>query len=335
MEIYCKKDFILVYLIDFLYNHFIHRKHVLKGTIMKKGIISYGEAFVDFIAQDYSNTQFKRFIGGATLNLAVGVQRLGTPSYYLCKLGQDKISAFIKYELMKAGVNIDFSIVSSHKRISEVYVHLNQQGERYFHSYVNETPDEQLLETELNQELFKKAFLFYCGSGTLFHPIAYKTTLAALELSKKHGTLIAFDPNIRIKRWESEQYCRMAIKTVLPQVDILKLTKSELLFLMETDTVDEGLKKLASYSVPFVWITLGEKGALAVFHGQPYHTEGKKVQAIDTTGAGDAFMAGILHCIHSDGLPSDKNEIIRYTKFGNKLGALAATQKGALTIFNK
>jgi fructokinase len=298
---------------------------------MKKGIISYGEAFVDYIAQDLSNSHYKTFLGGTTLNVAVGARRLGTPVYYLCKLGTDDISQFIKTELRNEQVNQEFCIETDLKRICGVYVHLNKKGERYFHSYVNETPDEQLLDSEINEELFKRSFIFYCGSGTLFHSIAYKTTKAAIQLAKKHGTLIAFDPNIRMKRWDSEQLCRSTIKSILSGVNILKLSEEELLFLMETSTVEEGIQKLAHYNVPYIWVTLGEKGAIVVHQDKVIHVQGKKVQVIDTTGAGDAFMAGILHCIHTNGLPMNENELTTYTMYGNNLGSIAATKQGALT----
>ena len=68
---------------------------------MKKGIISYGEAFVDYISQDPSNKDYQLYTGGTTLNVAVGIQRQGTPVYYLCKLGTDAISLFVKEELHK------------------------------------------------------------------------------------------------------------------------------------------------------------------------------------------------------------------------------------------
>ncbi|WP_077214849.1 carbohydrate kinase family protein [Bacillus dakarensis] len=299
---------------------------------MKNGIISYGEAFVDYISVDSSNQNFQKYIGGTTLNVAVGVRRLGSPSYYLCKLGEDEVSFFIKNELNKEDVNLEYSVESGQKKICGVYVHLNDDGERYFHSYENESPDEQLLVSELHEELFRKAKLFYFGSGTLFHEISRQTTKAAVELAQKHGTLVAFDPNIRMKRWESEQKCRAAIMEMLPNVDLLKIAEEELLFLTETLTVEDGLKQLADYGIPYVWVTLGEKGALAVHGGVELHVPAMKVKAVDTTGAGDAFMAGILHCIHSKGLPEDSAALKRYTEYGNDLGGKAASVVGALTV---
>ncbi|RDW21149.1 carbohydrate kinase [Oceanobacillus arenosus] len=302
---------------------------------MDCGIISYGEAMVDYIAKDTANSQYETFIGGTTLNAAVGACRLGTPVYYLCKLGRDSVSQFIKTTLGDEKVNLDFSAESDDKKICGVYVHVNEEGERYFHSYVNDTPDEQLVASELNEIAFRNSSIFYFGSVTLFHPIAYETTLKAIELAEKHKVLIAFDANIRIKRWESEEACRMTIKEILPRIDILKLTVEELLFLMRTPIVEEGIEKLASFHIPFIWITLGGNGALSIHQDKVIHVEGEKVKVVDTTGAGDAFMAGLLHCIHTRGLPKSEQTLIDYTQYGNKLGAMAVTKQGALTAFQK
>jgi fructokinase len=296
---------------------------------MKTGIISYGEAFIDYISTDKVN--YNKYIGGTTINVSVGLQRLGTPVYYLSKFGIDEKSQFVKSELLKEKVNLHYCFESPTKKVSSVYVHILENGDRSFHAYENKSPDDLLFAEELNDELFEAASLFYFGSGTLFHPVALQTTRAAVRLARKHKTLIAFDPNIRMKRWESEEQCRSIILDFLKSVDILKLSDQELTFLMKSTTVEEGLQMLSSYTIPYVWVTLGEEGALAVHGHNRTLVQGEKVEVVDTTGAGDAFMAGILHCIQTHGLPKTTTELIKYTMFGNHLGGLAVTQQGALT----
>ena len=72
----------------------------------QQGVISLGEALVDLISKDQTNSKYDQFLGGATVNLVVGTRRMGVPSYYLCKLGADDISNFVKDELKKEEVNI-------------------------------------------------------------------------------------------------------------------------------------------------------------------------------------------------------------------------------------
>lgn len=298
---------------------------------MKKlGITSLGEAIVDFIATDPSNSTYQRLLGGATVNVAVGIRRHGIPSYYLCKLGMDETSKFVEGNLTKESVDLSFCSYHSNKRICSVYIHLNQLGERYFHSYVNETPDEWITSEELDKNPFRNSKIFYFGSGTLFHPIARKTTEQALTYAKEENMKIAFDTNIRLKRWDSENQCRETILAFVQRADIVKMTEEELLFLTETEQLDKGLEQIAKMEIPFLFITKGKDGAYAIHHNKMVHVPGLPVKAIDTTGAGDAFMAALLSCFHDRGIPGNEAELTDYTRLANKAGARSATKLGAL-----
>ncbi|MEN2767672.1 carbohydrate kinase family protein [Ornithinibacillus xuwenensis] len=300
---------------------------------MKKGIISYGEAFIDYIAIDQNNDRFNRYLGGTTINVAVGVRRLGSPASYLCKKGTDETSDFVVNALKNEGVDVSYSKTSPNKQICRVYIHRNEQGDRYFHTYIDQTPDEQLQEDELDAHFFHHAAILYVGSGTLFNPISRQTTKAAIELAKNSNTLVAFDANIRMKRWESEQICRETIKDILPAIDVLKLSDEELLFLMQSSTIEAALQKLTHYHIPFIWITKGENGAIAIHNQIRIEVAVSHVDVVDTTGAGDAFMAGILHCIDKKGLPTNIQKLREYTEFANKLGAITCTKQGSLSAF--
>lgn len=296
----------------------------------KQGITSLGEAIVDFIATDSSNTTYQRLLGGATVNVAVGIRRHGIPSYYLCRLGTDETSRFVEGKLKNENVDLSFSSYHSNKSICSVYIHMNHEGERYFHSYVNETPDEWITPRELFKEPFVNSKIFYFGSGTLFHPIARKTTEQALQYAKVENIEIAFDANIRLKRWESEQQCRDTILSYAKKAEIVKMTEEELLFLTETVTLEEGLQHIAELEIPFLFITKGKDGACAIHKDIFVHVPGIAVKAVDTTGAGDAFMAALLSSFHDRGIPQNEAQLTDYTMFANKAGALSATKFGSL-----
>ena len=83
--------------------------------------------------------------------------------------------------------------------------------------------------------------------------------------------------------------------------------------------------------VPIVLITVGADGAYAVLNGEVTHVPVEQVVPVDTTGAGDAFMAGVLRYVHYNGLPTVTEDLVNCVAFGNKLGAMAATKAGALT----
>ena len=142
---------------------------------------------------------------------------------------------------------------------------------------------------------------------------------------------MSFDANIRPLRWESEALCRETIMSFVEKTNLLKLTEEELFFLTETDTLEDGIAKLVPYQIPVILVTAGELGTFAVLGGSMTHVGVEPVVAVDTTGAGDAFIAGILRQIHLKGQPETRDEWIDYISFGNKLGALCATKPGALS----
>jgi fructokinase len=294
----------------------------------KQGIVSLGEAFIDNISIDETNSKFQQLLGGATVNVSVGASRLGVTSYYLCKLGIDAESLFVENQLKTEKVNTDYCIRTPNKKICQVQVYLNQNGERYFNSYINPTPDQVMLDSELGKELFTKAKIFYFGSGTLFQSNAKQTTEKAIKFAKDADTIVAFDPNIRLMRWENEDICRRTIIPFLKKADIVKLAEEELLFLTETNLLEDGLDQLSQWRVPYTFITMGEKGSIALYGKNKIHVPVKKVKAIDTTGAGDAFMSALLYCFHDRGMHLEG--LKDYLQFANEMGAIATTEFGAL-----
>lgn len=294
-------------------------------------ILVYGDAFVDFIAKDQTNQQFVKYLGGATINVAAGISRIGAPSALITITGDDETSEFVRHEIEQEGVNMEYAIFDPTKRVSGVYVHLTENCERVFKDYIDETPNLQVTAEQLNEQAFKRASVLNVCSGTMFHETALATTRQAVELAKDNGVIVAIDANIRPLRWPSEDICRETIASFFEDADILKLTDDELLFLTETTTIEEGIEALGDLLVPIILVTAGEEGAYAVLNGETLHVPVEKVVPVDTTGAGDAFMSGVLRYVHYNSLPTTREEIIKCVTFGNELGSRAATKAGALT----
>lgn len=297
----------------------------------KKHVLIYGDAFVDYIAEDQSNSTFTTFLGGATVNVAAGVSRLGAASAFITVTGDDATSEFVRDELRKEGVDLSYAKLEKDKRVSGVYVHLTEDNDRIFDRYVDKTPHIQVDPSDLSKQAFHEASVLHMCSGTMFHPTALQTTWEAVRLAKASGILLSIDANIRPLRWESEELCRETIMSFIDEVDVLKLTDEELFFLTQMTTLEAGIAKLECYQIPVILVTVGEMGTYAVIDGILTHVGVEPVVPVDTTGAGDAFIAGILRQIHLKGQPENRDEWIDYIAFGNKLGAICATKPGALS----
>ncbi|WP_301107856.1 carbohydrate kinase [Sporosarcina sp.] len=297
----------------------------------EKHVLIYGDVFVDYIATDETNTEFATFLGGATVNVAAGVSRLGAKSSLITISGDDEGSRVSFEELKREGVDLTYAVHSSDKKVNGVYVHLTSDHDRVFAKYVDDTPDLQVEPSDLQETAFLDASILHICSGTMFQPTALETTKRAVELAKSANVLLSFDPNIRPLRWESEEICRQTILPFIEQTDLLKLTEEELCFLMETEEVEVGLAKLAAYGVPVVMLTLGAHGTLAIIDGVQQHVGVKAIEPVDTTGAGDAFIAGVLREIQMNGKPETTDEWLEIISFGNQMGALCALKPGALS----
>ncbi|VDG99039.1 5-dehydro-2-deoxygluconokinase [Lysinibacillus sphaericus] len=298
---------------------------------MKKHVLIYGDVFVDYIAEDERNSSFTTYLGGATVNVAAGIARLGAPVSFITVTGDDETSEFVRMELANEGVDLTAAIFEPAKRVNGVYVHLTPEHDRVFSNYQNETPDIQVTAQDLKEETFQQASILHLCSGTMFHPTALETTRRAVELAKATDTLVSFDANIRPLRWENEEICRVTTNSFLSDADLVKLTEEELTFMMKTETLEEGLSQLKTYSIPVVLITRGDLGTIAIIRGEKFQIPSVKIEPVDTTGAGDAFMAGVLRQLHLQGYPKDVSEWKEVVRFGNHMGALCVTKVGALS----
>jgi len=137
-----------------------------------KYVLIIGDAFVDYIADDQFNNRFTKFLGGATVNVAAGVARLGAASSFITVTGENETSEFVRNELIAEGVDLSFSQIVPEKEISGVYVHLLENNERHFERYVDNTPDIQVDFASIKSEAIQQASVFHFCSGTLFHPTA-------------------------------------------------------------------------------------------------------------------------------------------------------------------
>lgn len=197
--------------------------------------------------------------------------------------------------------------------------------------YGNETPDIQVTSADLSAKAFEQASAFHFCSGTMFQPATLETTWSAVRLAKQHGALCSFDVNIRPLRWDSEDQCRRTVNEFLKLRDIAKMTTEELAFLTKVESFERGLRQLAAFHIPLLFITAGANGTHVVQGDEIVQVPVVPVQPIDTTGAGDAFVASVLRHVHLYGLPERREDLIRCAAFGNKPGALCTTKKGALT----
>ncbi|KMM37285.1 aminoimidazole riboside kinase [Guptibacillus hwajinpoensis] len=301
---------------------------------MNKGVISLGEALIDFIPLDQENLTYQKSPGGAPANVSVGLARLGVKSTFLGKVGDDVLGRFLQDTLKNYGVDVSTLILTESARTGVVFVTNAENGERSFDFYINPSADRFLNAEEISGELFAHHRILHFGSISMISEPSRSATKKAVETAKEKGMLVSYDPNLRLGLWESEERAKETIVSMLSEADILKLSEEELTFITGEENVEAGIKKLAHYKIPVIFITMGGEGSLVFTPDYSLRVPAMKVKAVDTTGAGDAFVSGILHGFNEyEGSLSEltREELESMTQFASVSGALAAATKGAMT----
>jgi fructokinase len=227
-------------------------------------------------------------------------------------------------------------LLTSEARTGLAFVSLMANGERDFMFYRNPSADMLLRWEEVPESLFQGARVLHHGSITLIGEPSRTATIVAAAHAREAGCLVSYDVNLRLPLWESEAAAREGIKDGLPGVDIVKVSEEEGEFLFDTRTPEETAARLLLSEARLVVVTRGAAGAYCRWwydgHLQELDIPGFVVEAVDTTGAGDGFVAALLASVLEqpglDQIPPERMRSI--LTFGNAVGALTCTRKGAI-----
>lgn len=295
--------------------------------MQKMKIWCLGDAVVDLLP--LQNQQYQACAGGAPANVAVGIAKLGNPAGFIGRVGDDPFGHFMQDTLNSYGVDCQSIEFDPIVKTSTVVVDLAKNGERSFTFLVSPSADQFLSEQSLPD--FGQDILHFCSLALVGH-VGRKTLQHAMnKLTAKSGQ-ISFDINLREQMWSDKQEMRETITHFAQNATILKLSDEELFWLTESQDWDIALEKLnTGYQAELKVITKGGEGSIVLWNGKQYRYAAYKVKSIDTTGAGDAFVAGLLSSLAISDLPKNQSEIDTMISVASACGALATTEKGALT----
>ncbi|MDC3111801.1 carbohydrate kinase [Prochlorococcus sp. AH-716-L04] len=312
----------------------------------KKRVICIGEALIDRI-RNKSNQGFTDFLGGAPANVACALRKLKIDSTFIGSLGNDDYGKKFIKKFNELEVNLDFMQLDNDSSTRVVSVDRDQYGDRFFsgfeessHScFADEVLSKQLIEKQiLNLE---KSFLEtkYLVTGTILlsSSKSAETIFFLLEQAKEFDVKIVIDLNWREVFWDHSSFSSEIskaerfnlIKKFLNHANVLKLAKEEATLFFEDANPLLISQKL--FCRPDVIITDGKNPVAWYINGLLGITETPSSQKIvDTTGAGDAFLAGLISKLISSGYPSNEKEIEDCIKFAGVCGLLTCLGEGAI-----
>ncbi len=287
-----------------------------------------GDAVVDLLPE--SEGRLLQCPGGAPANVAVGIARLGGNSGFIGRVGDDPFGRFMRHTLQQEQVDVSHMCLDGQHRTSTVVVDLDDQGERTFTFMVRPSADLFLEEEDLPQ-FSANQWLHVCSIALSAEP-SRSTTFAAMERIKQAGGRVSFDPNIRPDLWQDLDLLHACLDRALRQANVVKLSEEELIFISGSDDLAHGIASITErYQPELLLVTQGKAGVLAAFQQQFTHFSARPVVSVDTTGAGDAFVAGLLASLAANGMPTDINALEPTLTLAQTCGALATTAKGAMT----
>ncbi|MDY6845978.1 MAG: PfkB family carbohydrate kinase, partial [Chloroflexota bacterium] len=233
--------------------------------------------------------------------------------------------------LSDLGVNTRGLVFSDQARTALAFVSLKADGEREFMFYRHPSADMLYSPDEVDYDLIKHAKIFHFGSISLISEPSRGATLAALEAARDNHVLISYDPNLRLALWPNSSAAKAGMLSVWEKADVIKVSEEELFFLTGLDDIDQAVQTLWHENLKLMVVTLGKKGCRYYTPRFEGFVEGIKTKAIDTTGAGDGFVAGLLMGLsdHPNAL-LDETRINNVCLYANAVGALTTTQLGAI-----
>jgi fructokinase len=300
-------------------------------------LISLGELLIDFTPKGKSengNNLYEMNPGGAPANVCAAVAKLGKKAAFLGKVGDDHFGRFLAGELSKLNINIKGLRFTKDSNTTLAFVHLNDKGDRSFSFYRENGADTLMEKSDVDLDKIRHAKVFHFGSVSMTKDPSRTATLYAAEYAKEHSVLVSYDPNLRPALWDSLNLTKTCILEGFRYADIVKLSEEELMFLTGNQNFEAGAEFLEKeFGTRLILVSLGPQGCYFRFKGKGKFMPTYDVRAVDTTGAGDAFLGGLLYKV----LDSQKTlgeldfeQMSECVNFANLVGALTTTKKGAI-----
>lgn len=299
-------------------------------------IVALGELLIDFTEAGSSADGMKLFEqnpGGAPANLLTAASHMGYRTSFIGKVGADMHGAFLKKTLEKEGIGTDALVVDPDYFTTLAFVAIDENGERQFSFARKPGADTQLKKSELDIGLLENCRIFHFGSLSLTAQPSKEATVEAVQIAEKAGALISYDPNYRASLWQDQQTAVEAMRSVISYADVMKVSDEESLMLTGAADYETAADRLLAMGPKLVAVTLGGDGVLMATSTEKQVIPGFKVNAVDTTGAGDSFWGGFLSNLLElkktpDALSTE--EVRDCARCGNAVAALCVQKRGGI-----
>jgi fructokinase len=299
-------------------------------------VLCLGEALVDLLPDRRGRLEecerFEVCQGGAPANVATGLARLGLRVGFRGVVGDDPFGRLLARRLAAEGVACHLRFARE-RPTGLWFVALDARGERTFFSpNARESADKLLAAADVDRDLLRRARWLHVGSSAHVLPAGQGALREAVRAAVELGVRVSFDPNVRLHLWDDVAPLRALCADVLPACALAKVAVDEAELCTGEADPERAAARLVELGVALACVTLGEEGALLRRGAEVVRVPAEQVEVVDTTGAGDAFVAGLLSALAR--APSiealSRDELERAARLATRVAARVVTRVGAV-----
>lgn len=297
-------------------------------------VLVAGDTLVDFVPKQSDvpgGAEYLPKFGGSGANVALALDRLNVPPLFWTRLATDNFGAFLRSHFEESDIPADLIVTDEGARTTLAVVSHDEDGDRSFSFYREGGADTRFEPGAVSDAVLDTVSWIHTTGVTLSVEPSRTATLELQDRASDSCT-VSLDPNWRPEMWNSQYEFAAVIRGALRNVAVVKATPEDLEAAgFETDDVETLARTVATYGPHTVVLTLGDRGALCYgtadspVAGMSYH-EGYEVDAIDTTGAGDVFLAAFIAA-----LTHGVTDAALALGLANAAGAIATTGSGAVS----
>ena len=271
-------------------------------------LLAIGETLVDFISMEETDWlrnayAFRKYQGGSPANIAVYVSKLGGQAAVISKMGIGAMGQFLKAELRRAGVICDYLVMDHRVHSSVVFV---SRTARTADFEAFRSGDYRLEPREISEEAIERARIVHASTWPLSREPSRSAVEHAFAMAREQGKIISLDPNYSPQLWPDYREAMEVMPRMLSYATITKPSLDDAARLLGRDRrPEEYIECFHEMGPEIVVFTMGAEGVLLSEGGTPTHIPARPIKAVDATGAGDSFWAGLLVAM-LDGNPLER-----------------------------
>lgn len=244
-------------------------------------------------------------IGGSESNVAIGLQRLGVQAVWCGRVGADSLGNLVEREIRAEGVDVRIAVDPSAPTGLMIKERRTPATQRVSY-YRAGSAGSGITPSDIDEQLISGAELLHVSGITpALSPQAEATLRYTVDVAKAHNVTVSFDLNFRGSLWSADD-ARNVYRDIIPLADIVFAGDDEAAIAVGAGEPEELTRRIAALGPSQAVIKLGADGALALIDGTLFRQEAVTVDAVDTVGAGDAFVAGYLAELVTGRGPQDR-----------------------------